>query len=54
MKRTIDCHDENDRFMAYCQNRYMRSAYTESMDFGEYFWRYGKYLQREYERTVDK
>lgn len=44
MKQTVDCHDENSRFMAWLQNQYTQSDYVFSMDFAEYYSRYGAYM----------
>lgn len=44
MAKTIDCHDENNRFIAWLQNQYMKSDYVYSMDFAEYYSRYGAYM----------
>jgi hypothetical protein len=44
-----DCHALNDRFISWLQNEYMKSSYTESMDFSEYYWRYGNFLLTKWE-----
>lgn len=44
-----DCHAMNVRFLSWLQNEYMKSGYTEAMDFAEYYWRYGSYMLKKWE-----
>jgi len=47
-----DCHKMNECFLFWLENEYMKSSYTESMDFAEYYWRYGAYMLKKREAEI--
>ena len=49
-----DCRAMNDRFLSWLQNEYMKSSYTEAMDFPEYLWRYGDWMRKKWEAENGK
>jgi hypothetical protein len=49
-----DCHAMNGRFLSWLQNEYMKSGYTEAMDFAEFFWRYGDGMRKKWEAENGK